>query len=159
MKKTFTSEKMVGKFKRLKLMAIVLLVVGTIITFLSFFRDSNGGTFEAFGGILDNLFLFGGSIYLFFFARKKLKQVSGKQLTFDDDGVLYRSGDEEIVFNRENKPKSIEVKLKTIDIVTQNDRVIVVTLDDFSTDTLTRREIKEGFKKLEEKLVWGGTSS
>ena len=88
-----------------------------------------------------------------------MKLVADLRLTFNDDGVLFRTDEEEIVFNRENKPKSIEVKLKTIDIVTQNDRVIVVSLEDFSTDTLTRREIKEGFKKLDEKLVLAGTAS
>jgi hypothetical protein len=86
-----------------------------------------------------------------------LKQVSGKQLTFDDDGVIFCTSNEEIAFNRENKPKSIAIKLKTINIITRDNREIVVTLDDFSTNTLTRREIEEEFKKLEEKLVGAGT--
>ena len=153
MEKTFTSEKMIKQFKKLKLLAIILLVIGVAIIVTELFAAiGSKETFQTVGTFVDNLFIFVSSIYLFFFSRNKLKRISGKLITFDNDGVLLRLNHKDIVFNRENKPKSIAVKLKTINIITQDNREIIVTLDDFGTDTLMRREIKEEFKKLDEKL-------
>ena len=152
MEKTFTSEKMVKKFKRLKLMSLVLLVVGVALLVTELFAAVPKGTFQTIGTFLDNAFIFFIAVYLFYFARNKLKRVTGKRITFNDAGVLLCLNQEEIVFNRENKPKSMAIKLKTIEITTRDNREITITLDDFSTSTITRREIKEEFKKLNEKL-------
>ena len=152
MEKTFTSEGMVKKFKRMKLMSLILFVIGIVMTIAELFAKGSGGTFQSIGTFLDNAFIFISAVYLFFFARNKLKRVSGKLITFNDRGVLLRLNHEDIIFNRENKPKSMAIKLKTINITTRDNQEIIITLDDFSTGTMTRREIKEEFKKLDEKL-------
>ena len=133
-------------------MALILFVIGIVMIITELFAKGSGGTFQSIGTFVDNSFIFIGAVYLFFFARNKLKRISGKRITFDDEGVLLRLNHEDIVFNRENKPKSVTIKLKTIHITTPDDREVIITLDDFSTGTMTRREIKEEFKKLDEKL-------
>ncbi len=159
MKKTFTTEKMVKKFKRMRLFSLILLVFGIIIivTELFLILKESGETFKTISIFVEDSFIFVSAVYLFFFARNKLSRVSGKLITFDDNGVLLRLNQENIAFNRENKPKSIAIKLKTINITTRDDREIIITLDDFSTNTMTRREIKEEFKKLGEKLNLSGS--
>jgi len=72
MKKEYSIENDIKKFKRLKVMAILLMVIGIIITSMSFISDYDG-TFRSIGKMIDDLLIIGIGIYLFIVSDKKLK--------------------------------------------------------------------------------------
>ncbi len=152
MEKTYTTEEMVKRVRRLKKLALGLIFLGMMIVFISLF-GKHGGTFQLIGQMLDDLFVLGTGFYLLMRSNKRLKKIEKESLFFNEDGVVIRLNEKEIKLDKSNKPKAITIKLKTINIITHDGQEIVVNLDDYSTNTMIRKEIKKQFDDLKEKFT------
>ena len=158
MKKTYTTEEILKKFKRLKTLSLFIIIIGIIFIIMSLFKE-HGGTFQSIGQMLDDLLILGSGTYLLLFSNKKLKKITGEILIFDENGAIIHLNEKKIKLDKDNKPKVITINLKTISIITHNNQEIVVNLDNYSSNTMTRKEIKKQFENLKEKFTLPNTGS
>ncbi len=138
-----TTEKIVKRLKFVNKIGILLTIAG-IITFLlkNHFSD---GVFSIIGKSLDSVFMIVMGIVTFILSKREIVNVDGNRITFYENGFSCKIKGNEYQFNQENKPKAIDIKLKIIEIITSDDTILVLNLDYYATDFVTRKKIKETF--------------
>ena len=149
MKETFTTEKAAGKFKKLSYLGIALIVIGILLLFSENYSDI--GIFQLIGKIADKVFMLFAGTFLYVFFTKRSKLLTENYFEIDEDTLTIKTNNKSISFDLDNKPKSITINLKTIDIVSIDSIDFIINLDDYSSDFKIKRQIKEHMETLKRK--------
>jgi len=149
MKEKFTTDNTARKFKKLSYLGIGLIVMAILLLFTENYSDI--GIFQLIGKVVDKIFilLIGTIVYVFF--TKKSKLLIENYLEIDEYTLIIKANKKSISFDLENKPKSIKINLKTINIVSSDNMEFEINIDDYSTDFKVRKKIKERIGRLKAK--------
>lgn len=146
MKEKYTTEKAAGKFKKLSYLGIVLIVIGILLLFTENYADI--GVFQLIGTIADKVIMLLVGTFLYVFFTKRSKLLSENYFEIDENTLAIKTNNKSILFDLENKPKSIKINLKTINVVSTDNINFEINLDDFSNDYKVRKRIKEQLEVL-----------
>ncbi len=144
MKETYTTEKVAKRLRLITKLALLMAIAGAILLVTSIYSaDRISGGF--IGKSLDSAFMIVIGIGTFIVFRKTTKNIDGNYIEFYENGVSCKINGNDYQFSQENKPKSIDIKLKSVDITTSDNATLIVVLDYYSKDFATRKKIKERF--------------
>ena len=149
MKEKYTTEKAAGKFKKLSYLGIVLIVIGILLLFTE--NYSNIGVYQLIGTIADKIIMIFAGTFMYIFFTKKFKQLNGNYFEIDENTLTIKTNNTVISFDSENKPKSMEISLKIINIVSADNIDFEINLDEYSNEFKVRKRIKEQIEALKTK--------
>lgn len=143
MKETYTTEKVTKRLRLITKLTLLMTIVGVILLVTDIYSaDQISGS--SIGKSLDSAFMIVIGIGAFIVFRKTSKNIDGNYIEFYENGFSCKINGKDYRFSQENKPKSIDIKLKSVDITTSDNATLVVVLDYYSKDFVTRKKIKEG---------------
>lgn len=149
MKEKYTTEKAAGKFKKLSYLAIVLIVIGILLLFTE--RYSGIGLYELIGKIADKIIMILAGTFMYIFFTKRFKLLNENYFEIDENTLAIKTSDKNIFFDMENKPKSIKINLKTLNLVSSDNIDFKINLDEYSNVFKVRTQIKEQMEALKTK--------
>jgi hypothetical protein len=149
MKEKYSTEKASGKFRKLSYLGIVLIAIGILLFFTENYSDS--GIYQFIGKIADKLIMIFAGIFVYVFFTKRFKLLNENYFEIDENTLTIKNTNSIISFDLENKPKSIETNLKTINIVSTDNINFELNLDDYSNEFKIRTRIKEQIEDLKTK--------
>jgi membrane-bound ClpP family serine protease len=146
MKEKYTTEKAAGKFKKLSYLGILLLVIGILLLFTENYADI--GVFQLIGTIADKVIMLLAGTFMYVFFTKRSKLLSENYFEIDENTLAIKTNNKSILFDLENKPKSIKVNLKTISVISNDNIDFELILDDYSNEYKVKKRIKEQIEAL-----------
>ncbi len=146
----FTTEGYLKKFKTYRILAILLISLSILLLATKDF--SSGFSFRLVGSALDALLMFAGGLFFFFFVRKSFRELAGNKVVVNENGFEIHSNGATRVFDASHAPKSLEVKLNSIEVVTVEGQTINIMLNYYTSDFSARKEMKKDFEVLKDRL-------
>ncbi len=95
------------------------------------------------------MILAGTFMYIFF--TKRFKLLNENYFEIDENTLAIKTSDKNIFFDMENKPKSIKINLKTLNLVSSDNIDFKINLDEYSNVFKVRTQIKEQMEALKTK--------
>jgi TctA family transporter len=144
----FRTEKIESKYKNLKRLAILLVVLGVISLIISY----SGSSRESFRiwNYWDGFFFLFLGVVGYFSMSKRLNVVQGSCISFNQDSVDFKSRNSASSNLPYSEIDDVIIKLKTIEIVTEKGHFIL-HLEDY-LDYKEKISIKSRWKEIREKL-------
>jgi len=149
MKEKYTTEKAARKFKNLSYLGIVLMVIGILLLFTE--NYSNISIYQLIGKIADKVIMLSLGIFIYVFFTKRSKLLIENYFEIDENTLSIKINNKSISFDLENKPKSIKISLKTINVISLDNIEFKINIDDYSNDFKVRKKIQEQIKQLKTK--------
>lgn len=146
MKEKYTTGKAAGKFKKLSYLGIVVIVIGILLLFTENYTDI--GIYQLIGKIADKFIMMFAGTFMYVFSTKRFKLLNENYFEIDENTLTIKNNNSIISFDLENKPKSIKINLKTINIVSTDNLVFEINIDEYSNEFKVRKRIKEQIETL-----------
>lgn len=144
----YTTEKLEKSFRTIQILALVIIAYSIIKAFFKDFSDFE--SFDDLGRYLDIILMPIGALFLLLSATNRKNKLAGNHISFRADGFSFKSNGNEHDFQSWNDIHSITIKLKTIEIV-GDDNFFTISLDDYK-DFAEKKAIKADFEKVKMKL-------
>lgn len=146
MTERYTTEKAFGKYKKLSYLGIVLIAIGILLLFSE--KYSYIGFWLLIGQIADKFFMIIIGTFIYISFTKRSKFLNGNYFEINENALVIKVNNKSASFNLENKPKSIKINLKTINIISTDNIDFEINIDDYSNDFKIRKRIKEQIEAL-----------
>ena len=149
MNKKFEIEKSEQRLKFAKIMSVGLVIVGVITLLAEDYSDFKD--FRSIGRFLDNSLFFILGLVVFVTSSRRLSKIAGSYVLFENEGFSFKSRQIEKKFERVSDIKTIEIKLKTIEICDTNNNHFIIYIDDCNQYS-DKKDIKENFRRIKKIL-------
>jgi len=149
----YTTKKKTGKLINQYIFAWI--IIGVAILKLAFKNFSHFNSFQALGSFIDVFILLGLGIAIVLSSDKKIKQLKGIEFDITESALVYKTWDEELIFNETSPPKSITKSLDAIVIQTSDTREIKIHLEDFSLDYEQLKDLNSRILQLSQRFEKG----
>jgi hypothetical protein len=149
----YTTKKKTGKLINQYIFAWI--IIGVAILKLAFKNYSHFDSFKALGSFIDVFILLGLGIAIVLSSDKKIKQLKGIEFDITESALVYKTLDEELIFNETSPPKSITKSLDAIVIQTSDTREIKIHLEDFSLDYEQLKDLNSRILELSQRFEKG----
>ena len=146
MTERYTTKKTFGKFKKLSYLGIVLIAIGILLLFTE--EYSYIGFWLLICQIADKFFMIIVGIFIYISFTKRSKLLNGNYFEINENALVIKVNNKSASFDMENKPKSIKINLKTINIISTDNIDFEINIDDYSNDFKIRKRIKEQIEAL-----------
>ena len=142
----YTTEKKISKLSNQLILS--WLVVAFALIRLAFKDYSSFDSFQAIGNFWDVILMIAFGITIMISSNRNIKKIKGFAFDIDESEFIYKTFDEELIFNVSSPAKTIKKTLKAIEISTIDDRKIRLCLDDFLLEYKELKKIDEYVTRL-----------
>lgn len=128
----YTTQKQIKRLKILSILAWTMILISIIGIFLENYH--NLISFETLGDSLNYIITMSIGIFSLVSFNKRLKKIKDIEFSLNDKEFIYKYSSNEFIFNSEQPAKYFKKTLKHIEILTMDDKLILIPLEDFRLD-------------------------
>ena len=128
----YTTTKKINKLSNIIIISWIIIAISVLRLPFKDYHDFE--SFQAFGQFLDIILMIGVSTFLLISTERNIKRIKGIEFDLTDEEFLYKTCEIELKFNKNNPAKYIRKNYKNIEILTFDDKLLILKLEDFLID-------------------------